>query len=70
MKINCHAIMAENQPLEKFQYEARELGDFDVEVKERMYIRGRDRSAVIQIRHAESKGRTRAQQQADHPFFG
>ncbi len=32
MKINCHAIMAENQPLEKFQYEARELGDFDVEV--------------------------------------
>jgi uncharacterized zinc-type alcohol dehydrogenase-like protein len=24
--------MAENQPLEKFQYEARELGDFDVEV--------------------------------------
>jgi uncharacterized zinc-type alcohol dehydrogenase-like protein len=32
MKIDCYAILGENQPLEKFQYEARELGDFDVEV--------------------------------------
>lgn len=32
MKINCYAIMAENQSLEKFQYEAKELGDHDVEV--------------------------------------
>lgn len=32
MKVHCYAAMAEKQPLEKFQYEARELGDFDVEV--------------------------------------
>ncbi len=32
MKIDCYAVMAEKQPLEKFQYEAKELGDFDVEV--------------------------------------
>ena len=32
MKINCYAAMAEKQPLEKFQYESKELGDLDVEV--------------------------------------
>jgi len=32
MKIDCYAVMAEKQPLEKFQYEARALEDFDVEV--------------------------------------
>jgi uncharacterized zinc-type alcohol dehydrogenase-like protein len=32
MKIDCYAAMAEKQPLEKFQYEAREVGDFEVEV--------------------------------------
>ncbi len=32
MKINCYAAMAEKQPLEKFQYESKKLGDLDVEV--------------------------------------
>ena len=32
MKIHCYAAMGEKQPLEKFEYEAPELGDFDVQV--------------------------------------
>ena len=32
MKIHCYAAMGEKQPLEKFEYEAPELGDLDVQV--------------------------------------
>ena len=32
MKVDCYAAMAEKQPLEKFQYVAKELSDFDIEV--------------------------------------
>jgi len=32
MKVECYAAMAAKQPLEKFEYEARELGDLDVQV--------------------------------------
>jgi len=32
MKVDCYAAMAEKQPLEKFQYVARELGDLEIEV--------------------------------------
>lgn len=32
MKINCYAVLAQNQALEKFQYDGKELGDFDVMV--------------------------------------
>jgi alcohol/geraniol dehydrogenase (NADP+) len=32
MKVQCYATMGEKQPLEQFEYEAQELGDFDVQV--------------------------------------
>lgn len=32
MKVQCYATMGEKQPLEQFEYEAKELGDFDVQV--------------------------------------
>ena len=32
MKIHCYAAMGEKQPLERFEYEAPVLGDFDVQV--------------------------------------
>jgi len=32
MKVQCYATMEAKQPLEKFEYEAKELGDFDVQV--------------------------------------
>jgi alcohol/geraniol dehydrogenase (NADP+) len=33
MIVDCYAAMAAKKPLEKFQYEAREVGDLDVQVK-------------------------------------